>query len=89
MSEVTGACRKSPTRQELLASRFIEVSSFCVCSCSRESADKYCLLHDKLRPDILLLDLRISKKIGQEVASEVMSRKAQPNCRADHLGRLP
>jgi DNA-binding NarL/FixJ family response regulator len=37
-----------------------------------------CLLHGELRPDILLLDLRMPRKIGQEFASELMSRKAQP-----------
>jgi DNA-binding NarL/FixJ family response regulator len=36
-----------------------------------------CLLHDELRPDILLFDLRMPKKIGQVVASELMSRNPQ------------
>jgi PleD family two-component response regulator len=40
--------------------------------------EEACLLHHELRPDILLLDLRMSKKNGQGVASELTSRKPQP-----------
>ena len=38
--------------------------------------EEACQLYDKLSPDILLLDLRMPKKNGQEVLIELMSRRA-------------
>ena len=35
--------------------------------------EEACLLYDELCPDILLLDLRMPKKDGQEVVTELMS----------------
>ena len=40
--------------------------------------EEACLLYDELSPDILLLDLRMPKKDGQEVVNELMSRKPRP-----------
>ena len=40
--------------------------------------EEACLLYDELTPDILLLDLRMPKKDGQEVVTELMSRKPRP-----------
>ena len=37
-----------------------------------------CELYDQLSPDVLLLDLRMPKKDGQEVVAELMSRKPRP-----------
>ena len=37
--------------------------------------EEACQLYDKLSPDILLLDLRMPKKNGQEVLIELMSRR--------------
>ena len=36
--------------------------------------EEACLLYDQLSPDILILDLRMPKKDGQEVVNELMSR---------------
>jgi DNA-binding NarL/FixJ family response regulator len=40
--------------------------------------EEACLLYDKLFPDILLLDLRMPKKDGQDVLTELMTRKPRP-----------
>jgi DNA-binding NarL/FixJ family response regulator len=40
--------------------------------------EEACLLYDELSPDILLLDLRMPKKDGQDVVTELMSRKPRP-----------
>ena len=40
--------------------------------------EEACLLYDELSPDILILDLRMPKKDGQEVVNELMSRKPRP-----------
>ena len=40
--------------------------------------EEACLLYDKLFPDILLLDLRMPKKDGQDVVTELMTRKPRP-----------
>jgi two-component system NarL family response regulator len=40
--------------------------------------EEACLLYDELSPDILILDLRMPKRDGQEVVKELMSRKPRP-----------
>src|SRR3984885_5036857 len=40
--------------------------------------EEACLLYDELSPDILILDLRMPKRDGQEVVNELMSRKPRP-----------
>jgi two-component system, NarL family, response regulator len=40
--------------------------------------EEACLLYDQLSPDILILDLRMPKKDGQDVVTELMSRKPRP-----------
>jgi two-component system NarL family response regulator len=40
--------------------------------------EEACLLYDELSPDVLMLDLRMPKKDGQEVVIELMSRKPRP-----------
>jgi DNA-binding NarL/FixJ family response regulator len=40
--------------------------------------EEACLLYDELSPDILILDLRMPKRDGQEVLNELMSRKPRP-----------
>src|SRR6202011_1555448 len=40
--------------------------------------EEACLLYDELCPDILILDLRMPKKDGQEVVAELMSRRPRP-----------
>jgi two-component system, NarL family, response regulator len=40
--------------------------------------EEACLLYDQLSPDILILDLRMPKKDGQQVVSELMSREPRP-----------
>jgi DNA-binding NarL/FixJ family response regulator len=40
--------------------------------------EEACVLYDQLSPEILLLDLRMPKKDGQEVVSELMSREPPP-----------
>jgi DNA-binding NarL/FixJ family response regulator len=40
--------------------------------------EEACLLYDELSPDILMLDLRMPKKDGQEVVTELMSRRPRP-----------
>ena len=40
--------------------------------------EEACVLYDQLSPDILILDLRMPKKDGQEVVSELMSREPRP-----------
>jgi DNA-binding NarL/FixJ family response regulator len=40
--------------------------------------EEACLLYDELSPDVLILDLRMPKKDGQEVVSELMSRRPRP-----------
>jgi two-component system, NarL family, response regulator len=40
--------------------------------------EEACLLYDRLFPDILLLDLRMPKRDGQDVVTELMSRKPRP-----------
>jgi two-component system NarL family response regulator len=40
--------------------------------------EEACLLYDQLSPDILLLDLRMPKKDGLQVVSELRSRKPRP-----------
>jgi DNA-binding NarL/FixJ family response regulator len=40
--------------------------------------EEACRLYDELSPDVLLLDLRMPKKDGQEVVTELMSRKPRP-----------
>jgi two-component system NarL family response regulator len=40
--------------------------------------EEACLLYDELSPDILILDLRMPKKDGQDVVTELMSRKPRP-----------
>ena len=40
--------------------------------------EEACELYDKLSPDILMLDLRMPKKDGQEVVAELMSRNPRP-----------
>ena len=37
--------------------------------------EEACLLYDELCPDILILDLQMPKKDGQEVVAELMSRR--------------
>ncbi|HEY1478340.1 MAG TPA: response regulator transcription factor, partial [Chthoniobacterales bacterium] len=43
-----------------------------------QDGEEACLLYDELSPDILILDLRMPKKDGQEVVTELMSRKPSP-----------
>src|SRR5260370_38079607 len=40
--------------------------------------EEACRLYDELSPDVLLLDLRMPKKDGQEVVTELMSRRPRP-----------
>src|SRR3984957_16830851 len=40
--------------------------------------EEACLLYDELSPDVLILDLRMPKKDGQEVVAELMSRNPRP-----------
>jgi two-component system NarL family response regulator len=40
--------------------------------------EEACLLYDQLSPDILILDLRMPKKDGRQVVSELMSREPRP-----------
>src|SRR5215831_10356874 len=40
--------------------------------------EEACRLYDELSPDILILDLRMPKKDGQQVVSELMSREPRP-----------
>ena len=40
--------------------------------------EEACELYGELSPDILMLDLRMPKKDGQEVVAELMSRRPQP-----------
>ncbi len=42
-----------------------------------EAADdeETCALYDQLSPDVLLLDLRMPKKDGRQVLTELMSRR--------------
>ena len=43
-----------------------------------QDGEEACRLYAELAPDILILDLRMPKKDGQEVVTELMSRKPQP-----------
>ena len=40
--------------------------------------EEACLLYDELSPDVLILDLRMPKKDGQEVVGELMTRRPRP-----------
>jgi two-component system NarL family response regulator len=40
--------------------------------------EEACLLYDELSPDVLILDLRMPKKDGLEVVTELMSRRPRP-----------
>ena len=43
-----------------------------------QDGEEACRLYAELAPDILILDLRMPKKDGQEVVTELMARKPQP-----------
>ena len=43
-----------------------------------QDGEEACRLYDELSPDILILDLRMPKKDGQEVVAELMSRRPRP-----------
>jgi len=43
-----------------------------------QDGEEACRLYSQLSPDILILDLRMPKKDGHEVVTELMSRKPQP-----------
>src|SRR5260221_14396801 len=43
-----------------------------------KDGEEACRLYDQLAPDILILDLRMPKKDGLEVVTELMSRAPRP-----------
>jgi DNA-binding NarL/FixJ family response regulator len=43
-----------------------------------KDGEEACLLYDRLLPDILILDLRMPKKDGLQIITELMSRRPRP-----------